>query len=360
MKALFFLNAFVGGGAEKVCLNLARQLYIMGIESDFITIYNVRADYDIPDYIHEFSLGIDIQSSFIKTFQRIIQGVNGVNEFISGKDYVLITAHLQSAELLASFTKVGKKCLYVMHVSQHLSEKYNDSRLCRMGIKLFFKGKKIITVSKGLKKELENECKVASKDVDVIYNPGAVNILRSAPKLDAPHEKPYILFVGRLEQHKDPLMALELYFRGGFYKDYDLIYLGKGSLENSLKKRISDYGLKDKVYLNGFQKDTVQWTKHAVLLLSTSKQEGLPMNLIEALTCGTPVVAADCPYGPNEILTGELKKYLIHPDQYFNESVSVISSALNFYPEITEKYYKNFKDELIVQRYLDVWEYFFD
>lgn len=359
MRGLFFLNAFVGGGAEKVCLNLARQLYIMGIESDFITIYNVKADYDIPDYIHEFSLGIDIHSSFIKTFQSIIQGVDDVNEFISNKDYVLITAHLPSAELLASFTKVGRKCLYVMHVSQHLSEKYDKSRICRMGIKLFFKGKKIVTVSEGLKYEIEQECKVDSKDVSVIYNPGAVNVLQSSPKLSIHHKRPYILFIGRLEEHKDPLMALELYFRGGFYENYDLIYLGKGALENSLKKRIIDYGLENKVYLAGFQKDAIQWMKHAALLLSTSKREGLPMNLIEALICGIPVVAADCQYGPNEILTGELKKYLIYPLQYFSESISVISSALNYYPEITEKYYEKFSDELIVQRYLDVWKELF-
>ena len=52
MRALFFLNSFTGGGAEKVCLNLAKQLSALDIESDFIIIYDAKADYNIPEYIH--------------------------------------------------------------------------------------------------------------------------------------------------------------------------------------------------------------------------------------------------------------------------------------------------------------------
>ncbi len=59
MKALFFLNSFAGGGAERVCLNLAKQLYKCNIESEFITIYNKEPDYDIPNYVHVFSLEIE-------------------------------------------------------------------------------------------------------------------------------------------------------------------------------------------------------------------------------------------------------------------------------------------------------------
>ena len=52
------MNSFDGGGAERVCLNLAEQLYEYEIESDFIIVYDKKADYDIPDYIHVFSLGL--------------------------------------------------------------------------------------------------------------------------------------------------------------------------------------------------------------------------------------------------------------------------------------------------------------
>ena len=59
MRALFFLNSFAGGGAEKVCLNLAKQLYKQNIKSDFIIIFDEKPNYDIPKYIKVFSLEIE-------------------------------------------------------------------------------------------------------------------------------------------------------------------------------------------------------------------------------------------------------------------------------------------------------------
>ena len=80
------------------------------------------------------------------------------------------------------------------------------------------------------------------------------------------------------------------------------------------------------------------------------------MNLVEALLCGTPVVAADCPYGPNEILTDELSRFLIDPEHDFEHSIIVIASALEDYPVITEKYYEKFDDKLATNNYLNTWK----
>lgn len=278
-----------------------------------------------------------------------------MNRFISGKEYLLITAHLQPSGFAAFLTTVGKKCLYVMHTSQHLEKRYDSCRLYRAGIKLFLRRKKIVTVSKGLREELLCECKVLPENVTVIYNPGTVPVVHDMTKQISPHKEPYILFMGRLEEAKDPLMALELYYRGKFYDKYDLVYLGQGSLEDKLRKRIAEYHLEDRVYLAGFQKSFERWIRHAELLLSCSRREGMPMNLIEALLCGTPIVAADCPYGVNEILTDEMERYLIHPEKNLEKSIAVISSALTSYPKITEKYYKKFDDVLITRKYLNVW-----
>lgn len=330
----------------------------MKIESDFVTIYNIKADYDVPDYIHVFSLGIDENSSFVKTFFCIIKGVLKVNKFIYKKEYVLISAHLQPSQFLAFLTKVGKKCLYVMHASQHLKRK-NNSLVYKIGLKLFLGGKKIVTVSKGLQNELNKEYGIRLGNITAIYNPCGVEGLKSIPKLSPKHIRPYILVMGRLEEEKNPLLALELYYKGQFYNYYDLIYLGKGSLEGRLRSQITIYSLHNCVYIVGFQKEPEQWIMNAALLLSCSKQEGFSMNLAEALICGIPVVASDCPYGPREILIDELAKYLIYPEKRFDESISIIWSALKFYPEIREKYYEKFEDALIAKTYLNVWKKYF-
>lgn len=83
------------------------------------------------------------------------------------------------------------------------------------------------------------------------------------------------------------------------------------------------------------------------------------MNLAEALICGTPAVACDCPHGPKEIMTGELARYLIKPGAGSRESIMIISSALEAYPEITETYYDQFDSGLILRTYLEVWKHSF-
>lgn len=356
MRALFFLNSFTGGGAETVCLNLAKQLYDLKIESDFITIYNIKEEYDLPDYIHVFCLEIEDKPL---ACCKMIWWINRVNAFISGKKYVLITAHLQPSQLLASLTLVGKKCFYVMHGSQHLRDK-NNSWIYRIVLRLFLRGKKVITVSRGLRKELITEYSIRPGNITTIYNPCVVEGIKSEIALCLPHTRPYILALGRIEEPKNPLLILELYHKGGFYHDYDLIYVGKGTLMGELRRMIEEYNLQEHVFLVGFQKNPMQWLRSASLLLSCSKREGLPMNMIEALTCGVPVVAADCPYGPNEILTGELSAYLIDPENDAGKSIEVISSALRSYPEIQEKHTAKFDRRVIAEIYLKTWKECFD
>ena len=351
MKELFFLNSFAGGGAERVCLNLASQLYKMHIESDFVTVYNKNSDYDIPSYVHVFPLGIEDKPL---ACLKIIKEIPRVNAFLSNSEYVLITAHVQPSQFLAALTSVRKRCLYVMHKSSHrIDEK--SSWLGRVSMKLFFKARKIVTVSRGIEKELKEEYGISIKNLVTIYNPCTVEPSNKENNSKSLNKRPYILVMGRLVEQKNPLLALELYYQGRFYLNYDLVYLGQGPIKSDLKRQIEKYELSKYVFLVGFQKNPRPWLLKASLLLSCSNQEGLPMNMIEALLCGTPVVAADCPYGPSEILIDELANYLIYPEKEFEKSILTISSALKSYPEITEKYYEKFDSELITKTYLKVW-----
>ena len=359
MRALFFVNSFEGGGAERVCVNLAKQLDKMEIKSDFVTIYGGEPEYDLPDHIRVMSLEVSAKASMPVKIIAIFRGICKVNLFVRNETYLLITAHLPLSHIMASMTVVRKSCLYVMHVTQHLLDKRN-SLLYKAGLRMFLNGKKIVTVSNGLEHELVEEYGIKADCVTTIYNPCSVAAMEVNEQIRLPCPRPYILVLGRLEEQKNPLMALELYYRGRFFNKYDLVYLGKGSLEKDLKKKIEGYHLQSNVYLVGFQKNVKEWLMNASLLLSSSRQEGLPLNLVEALTCGIPVVAVDCPYGPNEILTGELKKYLIDPEREFQKSICVILSALEHYPEISEKYYSKFEDAVIVQRYLHIWKEYFE
>jgi len=85
-----------------------------------------------------------------------------------------------------------------------------------------------------------------------------------------------------------------------------LIILGDGVERKMLEELILSLGLRDAVDLPGFMLNPFAFMKKASVFVLSSKWEGLPNVLIQALACDCPVVSTDCPSGPSEILnTGQ-------------------------------------------------------
>jgi glycosyltransferase involved in cell wall biosynthesis len=83
-----------------------------------------------------------------------------------------------------------------------------------------------------------------------------------------------------------------------------LIILGEGEERGRLEALIEASGLSGDIDLHGFVENPYAYLSRADAFVLSSRWEGLPTVLIEALACGCPVVATDCPSGPREILQG--------------------------------------------------------
>ena len=81
-----------------------------------------------------------------------------------------------------------------------------------------------------------------------------------------------------------------------------LVILGEGECRAELEQLCRQLQLTDSVYLAGFVSNPYPWMHRADLFVLSSRGEALPTALIEALACGCPVTAMDCPNGPSEIL----------------------------------------------------------
>lgn len=119
---------------------------------------------------------------------------------------------------------------------------------------------------------------------------------------DLPIEEKWILFVGRLQKVKAPIRLIDTFME--YYRKDNaacLIIIGEGNLREAMKSYVKKMKIENKVFLLGNmgQETLALFYRASDVLLLTSNFEGMPMCVLEALSCGLPVVSTN---------VGEVKK----------------------------------------------------
>ena len=140
----------------------------------------------------------------------------------------------------------------------------------------------------------------------------------TAALLERMRTRPAVVAIGRLEQRKgfDLLIAAaaEARRRGS---DFDVVILGEGDERAALERQARELGLLGSgsgsgsgagpgpcVFLPGYVPNPLPWLQAAQVFALSSRLEGLPTTIMEAMAAGTAVIATDCPSGPREMLAG--------------------------------------------------------
>jgi len=172
--------------------------------------------------------------------------------------------------------------------------------------RLYPKASHALAVSRGIRKILLADYGLDPNLITVMPNPidyeAIVEQAAASPAFPLPPK--FLLHVGRMQlAHKaqDVLLAAfhVLYPR---YPDLYLIMVGDGPDRKQIEDYIKSLGLGDAVMLAGWQSNVAAFMARAQALILSSRHEGWPMVLVEAMACGCPVVATDCLTGPREIL----------------------------------------------------------
>jgi len=201
-----------------------------------------------------------------------------------------------------------------------------------------------LSISSGIAREIKMFS--SNANVKVVYNPVLCDDYLNFEPIKR-SEKPIFAYIGRLDNfQKDLLFLLKALSKLKF--EWKLKIVGTGPDEEKLKIYAKSIGVEKYVEWLGFSKLPFELLRNGGIsaVLLTSKFEGLPTVLIEAISYGIPVVSANCPTGPDDIIINGINGFLYKPGSIndFVDKVNYVVSNIHIFsrPEKIRKTVEKF------------------
>jgi glycosyltransferase involved in cell wall biosynthesis len=233
-----------------------------------------------------------------------------VNKFFSKRDYkAIITTHTFLSMVISQKTSVFQK---------------NIIRFCVHSLYGF--ADKIIAVSQGVKSDLTVYFGI-TKPIEVIYN--GVNLVRQIYKRNKEY-KGIIISVGRLTQQKD--FETLIYAFNDAQKSIsplELWIVGDGPLKRSLISLSQSLNIDTKIRFFGWKQKINTFLRRGDMFILSTKWEGFPYVLTEAMSQGLPIIATDSPHGIREMLDNGRYGKLVGMADFKGMSKEIVNLAKN-------------------------------
>jgi glycosyltransferase involved in cell wall biosynthesis len=305
-RIALFVPTLGGGGAERVMVTLANALAERRFAVDFV----LWADGGpfrslLSEKVHVVALRTYNPVKLVFGFARFLR---------TSKPEVVISA-LFVGNIIAALAKAASRSRTHLILTEHVPiDTYlqNDARvLRRLSVPLLMRftylmAQDIVAVSHGAAHSLVMVLgKATSERITVIYNPvdlARIETMAAAGDKNAACSVPTIINVGRLIEQKDQQTLIRAFAKVRSRRPCRLVILGEGEKRAILAALAHKLGVACDVLMPGFIANPFSWMRKSAVFVLSSKFEGLPTVLIEAMQCGIPVISADCPSGPAEIL----------------------------------------------------------
>jgi glycosyltransferase involved in cell wall biosynthesis len=221
----------------------------------------------------------------------------------------------------------------------------------------------ITAVSNGVADDIAKSLDIAREAITTLYNPTITPDF--AAKASQPIEHPWfvdgappvLLAVGRTTFQKDFSTLLRAFARVRADRPARLAIIGESNPKQTARLRglAAELGVQDDFELLGYRANPLPYMARAAVFVLSSRYEGFPNVLLEAMACGTPVVSTECPSGPSEILDGGAYGALV-PVADDAALAEAITATLDNPPERThlEGRAAMFDYQTAIARYADV------
>jgi glycosyltransferase involved in cell wall biosynthesis len=354
-KLAILLYAVFGGGAEQTMLKLAGGIAARGYDVDLV-LAQVEGELlnKIPESVRVVNLNSKRVLTSLTALVRYLRRERPA-ALLSVLHYNIVALWARALARVPTRVVVSERNMLSWEVRNFSSDL--RWRLMPLLTRIFYPwADEIVAVSKGVADDLSLTSHLSPSRIRVIYNPVVTPDFRRLCR--EPLEHPWfvtgaphvVLAVGRLIAQKDFPSLIRAFAQ---VRDARLMILGEGDERPELEGLVKRLGLQDVVSLPGFIENPYPYMARASVFVLSSRWEGLPGVLVEAMACGTPLVAADCPSGPREILADGKYGRLV-PVHDVNALAEAINSALQGkVPPPPPESGKPFEIDVVVEQYLD-------
>lgn len=308
-KVALFVPSLAAGGAERVMVRLANMATQLGIAVDLLV---CRAEgVLLPQLSPNVNL-IDLRSP------GVIASLPALVRYLRAEKPHGILSAMAHANVVAVWSRylAREPCRVIVREANTLGAVYRVTRNTKEKATIWlaraFYGwaNSIVAPSQGVAEDLVRLRVAPPQKVQVIYNPVVTEELFQKAREEPEHEwlqdkkEPVILAVGRLTPQKDFGTLIRAFAAVRRCLPAKLVILGEGEERAHLQHLLGQLGLEEDVSLPGVLPNPAAFMSRADLFVLSSRWEGMPNALVEAVALGVPAVSTDCPSGPREVLDG--------------------------------------------------------
>lgn len=319
LKVLFLFEGLYGRGAERVSLGLISRLDRARFEP---SIWILRAEDALrgevpPDVPVTVVLRGDerIRHALLRVPATLLRQARAA-DVVVGTVELMPTYFAGLAALLTGTPAVG----WVRNSLDHtFAEQPSWHRW--LSRQVYARLSRLVFVSQGVRQTLGRLQHLRAERTRVVYNPVDLRRVRDWGQEAPPawaralFVRPTVLAAGRLSRQKGFDVLIRAHARlVAQGVEHDLLIVGEGAGHAELLALARDLGVEGSVHLPGYVANPYPLMRRAAVFALSSRWEGFANVVVEALACGVPVVATDCPSGPAEILAGGRHGLLVPPD----------------------------------------------
>jgi len=320
-KLMIVIHNLRGGGAERVLVNLLKGLD----RNDFsirLIVYERIFDYPLPENVEVTSLDIEASRNLFKLIKGFVLKIIRLALLFRKGSPDVIFSLLSSTNVTVIIAKLLSGAKSRVIVSEHTYPSVNLSNEMYGGITRLFmkrcypKADKIIAVSASIKQDLVLNFDFPETKIEVIYNPVDIGEITRLSEEAVEHpwfqgKIPVIVSVGRLTRQKGYPNLLKAFSLVRKELPCLLSIIGEGEDRRTLLNLAENLGIERDVEFLGFQNNPFKYMGRSSLFVLSSLYEGFPNVILEAMALGLPVISADCPSGPGEIIENQKNGILV-------------------------------------------------